>query len=49
MTRVMPALVAGIQVFVTGRKKDVDGWDRPGHDEGASSVARRQSEIRPKA
>jgi len=34
----MPALVAGIHVFLYGlskrkRKKDVDGRDKPGHDD----------------
>jgi hypothetical protein len=29
---VMPALVAGIHVFLC-RRKDVDGRDKPGHDE----------------
>jgi hypothetical protein len=30
---VMPALVAGIHVFLAARsKKGVDGWDKPGHD-----------------
>jgi hypothetical protein len=29
----MPALVAGIHVFLTGfQRKDVDGRDKPGHD-----------------
>jgi 2-oxoglutarate/2-oxoacid ferredoxin oxidoreductase subunit beta len=28
----MPALVAGIHVFVAA-KQDVDGRDKPGHDE----------------
>ncbi len=29
----MPALVAGIHVFLPGlSKKDVDGRDKPGHD-----------------
>jgi hypothetical protein len=29
----MPTLVAGIHVFPAGPgKKDVDGWDKPGHD-----------------
>src|ERR1700692_3280424 len=28
---VMPALVAGIHVFVAHGKKDADGWDRAGH------------------
>jgi hypothetical protein len=30
---VMPALVAGIHVFFVARKIDVDGRDKPGHDE----------------
>jgi len=32
---VMPALVAGIHVFLcrTATKQDVDGRDKPGHDE----------------
>ncbi len=29
----MPALVAGIHVFLS-KNKDVDGRDKPGHDEG---------------
>jgi hypothetical protein len=29
----MPALVAGIHVFAPERIKDVDGRDKPGHDE----------------
>jgi hypothetical protein len=29
---VMPALVAGIHVFLPERKQDVDGRDKPGHD-----------------
>jgi hypothetical protein len=29
---VMPGLVPGIQVFVSLKKKDVDGRDEPGHD-----------------
>jgi len=32
----MPALVAGIHVFPSLRKQDVDGWDKPGHDESDS-------------
>src|SRR4029453_18804197 len=28
----MPALVAGIHVFLVCWCKDVDGWDKPGHD-----------------
>jgi hypothetical protein len=29
----MPALVAGINVFLAARKQVVDGRDKPGHDE----------------
>jgi hypothetical protein len=29
----MPALVAGIHVFDALSKEDVDGQDKPGHDE----------------
>jgi hypothetical protein len=29
----MPGLVPGIHVFGNVRKKDVDGRDKPGHDE----------------
>ena len=29
----MPGLVAGIHVFSATRWKDVDGRDKPGHDE----------------
>jgi citronellyl-CoA dehydrogenase len=29
----MPGLVPGIHVFNHGSKKDVDGRDKPGHDE----------------
>jgi hypothetical protein len=28
----MPALVAGIRVFLNGIDQDVDGRDKPGHD-----------------
>jgi hypothetical protein len=28
----MPALVAGIHVFLSLRRKGVDGRDKPGHD-----------------
>jgi hypothetical protein len=28
----MPALVAGIHVFLAGATEDVDGRDKPGHD-----------------
>jgi hypothetical protein len=31
---VMPALVAGIHVFLAAGEKDVDGRDKPGHDSG---------------
>jgi hypothetical protein len=30
----MPALVAGIHVFLYSSIKDVDGRDKPGHDAG---------------
>jgi len=33
---VMPALVAGIHVFLAAPKKDVDDRDKPGHDGGAA-------------
>jgi hypothetical protein len=29
----MPGLVPGIHVFLSVAKKDVDGRDKPGHDE----------------
>jgi hypothetical protein len=29
----MPGLVPGIQVFASSSKEDVDGRDKPGHDE----------------
>ena len=32
-TLVMPGLVPGIHVFVSNSKKDVDGRDKPDHDE----------------
>jgi hypothetical protein len=31
---VMPGLVPGIHVFSGRGKKDVDGRDKPGHDDG---------------
>jgi hypothetical protein len=35
LAAVMPALVAGIHVFLRClRKQDVDGRDKPGHDSG---------------
>jgi hypothetical protein len=30
----MPALVAGIHVFTLSLLKNVDGRDKPGHDDG---------------
>jgi hypothetical protein len=33
---VMPGLVPGIHVFGVSSKKDVDGRDKPGHDERAN-------------
>jgi hypothetical protein len=34
----MPAIVAGIHVFLAARKQDVDGRDKPGHDGNTTSV-----------
>ncbi|MEH2705857.1 hypothetical protein DXU06_14020 [Bradyrhizobium elkanii] len=34
----MPGLVPGIQVFVSTRRQDVDGRDKPGHDGAEESV-----------
>jgi hypothetical protein len=36
---VMPALVAGIHVFSICLKQDVDGRDKPGHDETEGFVS----------
>jgi hypothetical protein len=36
----MPGLVPGIHVFTPTRKKDVDGRDKPGHDEKRTIVGR---------
>jgi hypothetical protein len=33
----MPGLVPGIHVFAVTSKKDVDGRDKPGHDEKSFS------------
>ena len=47
--RVIPALVAGIHVFLlSSRSKDVDGRVKPGHDgKNTRAVARmKRSEIR---
>jgi hypothetical protein len=30
----MPGLVPGIHVFGSLKQEGVDGWDKPGHDEG---------------
>ena len=38
---VMPALVAGIHVFLAHPIKDVDGRDKPGHDVGESQGLRK--------
>ena len=35
---VMPGLVLGIHVVKPHRKKDVDGWDKPGHDGISDSI-----------
>src|SRR5690242_18466837 len=37
----MPGLVPGIYVFVATLKKDVDGRDKPGHDENKPQEASR--------
>jgi len=34
----MPGLVPGIHVFPRGDKADVDGRDKPGHDELSKSI-----------
>jgi hypothetical protein len=33
----MPGLVPGIHVFDVTSKKDVDGRDKPGHDDGLAA------------
>jgi hypothetical protein len=35
---VMPGLVPGIHVFLQRRSKDVDGRDKPGHDDYISLI-----------
>jgi hypothetical protein len=35
----MPGLVPGIHVFAPTSKKDVDGRDKPGHDEIRSAIS----------
>jgi hypothetical protein len=37
----MPALVAGIHVFFLSTLKDVDGRDKPGHDDGEAVTLQR--------
>jgi hypothetical protein len=37
----MPGLVPGIHVLAASNTKDVDGRDKPGHDEKAIFAARR--------
>ncbi len=34
---VMPGFMPGIYVFLCCRKQDVDGRDKPGHDESAKA------------
>src|ERR1700693_2117938 len=34
----MPALVAGLPAFLPSRDKDVDGRDKPGHDESPAEL-----------
>jgi hypothetical protein len=34
---VMPGLVPGIHALLAARSKDVDGRDKPGHDERADA------------
>jgi hypothetical protein len=35
---VMPGLVPGIHVFASLAKEDVDGRDKPGHDEKSNAT-----------
>jgi hypothetical protein len=35
----MPGLVPGIHVFLSTASEDVDGRDKPGHDDVATSIA----------
>jgi hypothetical protein len=37
----MPGLVPGIHVFRASARKDVDGRDKPGHDEKSDSFSKR--------
>jgi hypothetical protein len=44
----MPGLVPGIHVFSLGTDQDVDGRDKPGHDEGVRrEIERRYCTIAP--
>jgi len=36
---VMPALVAGIHLLILRQNKDVDGRDKPGHDEFSDQIS----------
>jgi len=38
----MPSLVPGIHVLLSCRRKDVDGRDKPGHDDGKESAPNAQ-------
>jgi len=40
LSLVMPGLVPGIHVFASANRKDVDGRDKPGHDEKRTIVGR---------
>jgi hypothetical protein len=35
----MPGLVPGIHVFLHSSKQDVDGRDKPGHDDEENTIA----------
>jgi len=41
----MPALVAGIHVFLECRKQDVDGRDKSGHDDPKFNVSGKLSGV----
>ena len=43
----MAGLVPGIHVFVSHSEKDVDGRDKPGHDEGYAAPFTCQRRYRP--
>jgi hypothetical protein len=40
----MPGLVPGIHVFLLGAPKNVDGRDKPGHDDGKIIIGLRCTE-----